>query len=403
MAGDRRVLVVNSVYHMTNDGAVQVLAGQIALLAVVFSFGPFETGLLVGTALFVNAVFQVLFGIMSDRRDPSRFLPIGIVILGVASILVAEAHTFLMLLLVVALARVGASFYHPVGIAWIGREFQGEHLDRSMGFQSGFGDAGEILGMASGAVLGVAIGWGSPFILWGAINLIAVAVGLILVRGHPSPPHAKTTGSLRDLRGTLRDVRLWIVPLATGSISYNIIAYFGPLLLHGKFGLGPDVSGLSIAAWLLVGTIAALSFGRLARRFGRFPLTVFAYAAVGIACLAAAVLDNLLLLLVAVWGLGAAIFLTYPAIFAFAAESIHLRLQGAAFGLVFFFQLAGGAVGSLAAGSIAELLIGQGDLALTAPFWLSAVLSLLTAGYLLAVRKRVENRAPTPGLPHTIP
>ncbi|MFA5897454.1 MAG: hypothetical protein WC985_11240, partial [Thermoplasmata archaeon] len=94
MAGDRRVLVVNSVYHMTNDGAVQVLAGQIALLAVVFSFGPFETGLLVGTALFVNAVFQLLFGILSDRRDPSRFLPIGIVILGVASILVAEAQTF---------------------------------------------------------------------------------------------------------------------------------------------------------------------------------------------------------------------------------------------------------------------------------------------------------------------
>lgn len=397
------MLVVNSVYHMTNDGAVQVLAGQIALLAVVFSFGPFETGLLVGTALFVNAVFQLLFGILSDRRDPSRFLPIGIVILGVASILVAEAQTFIMLLLVVALARVGASFYHPVGIAWIGREFQGKDLDRSMGFQSGFGDAGEILGMASGAVLGVALGWGSPFILWGAINLMAVVVGLLLVRGHPSPPLVKTTGSLRDLQGTLRDVRFWILPLATGSISYNIIAYFGPLLLHGKFGLGPDVSGLSIAAWLLVGTVAALSFGRLARRFGRFPLTVFAYAAVGVACLAAAVLEDLVLLLVAVWGLGAAIFLTYPAIFAFASESIHRRLQGAAFGLVFFFQLAGGAVGSLAAGSIAELFIGQGDLALTAPFWLSAVLSLLTVGYLVVVRRHVEKSVVSAGIPHTAP
>ncbi len=403
MAGDRRVLFVNSVYHMTNDGAIQVLAGQIALLAVVFSFGPFETGLLVGTALFVNAIFQVLVGVMSDRRDPSRFLPIGIVILGLASILVAASQTFLMLLLAVALARVGASFYHPVGIAWIGREFQGTALDRSMGFQSGFGDAGEILGMASGAVLGVALGWGSPFILWGAINLGAVAVGLVLVRGHPSPPHAQAIGNLRDLRGTLRDVRFWILPLATGSISYNVIAYFGPLLLHGKFGLGPDISGLAIAAWLLVGTIAALSFGRLARRFGRFPLTVFAFTAVGLSCLAAAVLDDLALLLIAVWGLGAAIFLTYPAIFAFASESIHRRLQGAAFGLVFFFQLAGGAVGSLAAGSIAELFVGQGDLALTAPFWLSAVLSLLTVLYLLAVRTRVENRRPSSSVSHPLP
>lgn len=162
-------------------------------------------------------------------------------------------------------------------------------------------------------------------------------------------------------------------------------------LLAVVFSFGPFETGL------LVGTVAALSFGRLSRRFGRFPLTVFAYAAVGVACLAAAVLEDLVLLLVAVWGLGAAIFLTYPAIFAFTSESIHRHLQGAAFGLVFFFQLAGGAVGSLAAGSIAELFIGQGDLALTAPFWLSAVLSLLTAGYLLAVRKRVENRSPSPG------
>ncbi len=397
MAGDRRVLIVNSVYHMTNDGAVQVLAGQIALLTAVFSFGPFETGLLVGTGLLVNAAFQLLFGVMSDLRDPSRFLPFGIVILGLASILVAGSSTFLMLLLLVALARVGASFYHPVGIAWIGREFRGAELDRSMGFQSGFGDAGEILGMASGAILGVALWWGAPFILWGAINLAAVAAGLVLVRGHPSPPHTQAASSFRDLRGTLRDIRFWILPLATGSISYNVIAYFGPLLLTNKFGLGPDVSGLAIAAWLLVGTVAALSFGRLTRRFRRFPLTVFAFAAVGIACILAAVLNNLVLLLVAVWGLGAAVFLTYPAIFAFASESIHRRLQGAAFGLVFFFQLAGGAVGSLAAGSLAELFVGQSDLAMTAPFWLSGILGLATALYLLAVRRRVEKREPNPG------
>ena len=173
---DRRVLFVNSIYHLTNDGAVTVIAGQITVLQSVFAFGPFETGLLSGAALLITAIFQLLFGAMSDRRDPSRFLPIGILILGVGTLLVASATSFLVLLVIVALSRIGASFYHPVGIAWIGREFAGENLDRSMGFQSAFGDTGVILGMATSALIAVAWGWQSPFLLWGGINLAAVAL-----------------------------------------------------------------------------------------------------------------------------------------------------------------------------------------------------------------------------------
>src|SRR3989442_2986843 len=168
VGGDRRVLLANSIYHLTNDGAVTMLAGQIVVLQSQFGgFGPAELGLLGGIALVVTAVFQFLFGIMSDRRDASRFLPIGIVILGLGSLFVTLSSSFWTVLVLVAVSRIGASFYHPVGISWIGREFQGPGLDRSMGFQSAFGDAGVILGMGSGAVLAVAIGWQTPFCLLG--------------------------------------------------------------------------------------------------------------------------------------------------------------------------------------------------------------------------------------------
>src|SRR5207245_860043 len=94
----------------------------------------------------------------SDWRDPARFLPIGVAILGLGSLFVTLSSSFWTLLVLVAFSRIGASFYHPVGISWIGREFQGPGLDRSMGFQSAFGDAGVILGMGSGAVVAAAIG-----------------------------------------------------------------------------------------------------------------------------------------------------------------------------------------------------------------------------------------------------
>ena len=401
MAGDRRVLLVNSLYHLTNDGAVQVLSGQIAILTGVFAFGPFETGILAGTSLLVNALVQVLTGVMSDRRDPSHFLPIGILIVGVASLLVATATAFWGLLLFVSLLRVGASFYHPVGMSWIGREFASEELDRSMGFQSGFGDAGEVLGTATGAILGVAWGWQWAFLIWGATNLLAVAVGLLLVRGHPSPPLSRSPVSGRDLWRSMWDVRLWLLPLAIGGVSYNVIAFFGPQLLFEIYGVNPGIAGLVVAVWLGFGTVIALSFGRLSRRFGRFGLTLYAYIAVGLACLGAATLGNEWLILALLWTLGTGLFLTYPALFAFASQASHRRLQGAAFGLVFFFQLLGGALGSFAAGALSNVFSSDPLLKYTAPFWFAAVISLVTAGYLVVFRKRatqtVDPRPPSAG------
>src|SRR5256712_3435841 len=142
-----QVLLANSIYHLTNDGAVSALAGQIIVLQAVFGgFGPAEVGLLGGTTLVVTAVFQILFGIMSDRRDPSRFLPIGIVILGIGSLAASLSWNFWSLLFLVALSRVAARFYHPVGIFGIGRVFARPAVVRAMGSVGAFWVGGDTLG-----------------------------------------------------------------------------------------------------------------------------------------------------------------------------------------------------------------------------------------------------------------
>jgi FSR family fosmidomycin resistance protein-like MFS transporter len=390
VAGDRRVLFANSIYHLTNDGAVTVIAGQITILQTAFLFGPLETGLLSGSALLVTALFQIVFGAMSDRRDPTRLLPIGIVVLGLGTALVALSSNFWMLLVLVSLSRIGASFYHPVGIAWIGREFRGPHLDRSMGFQSAFGDTGVILGMATTSVIAIAFGWHVPFLLWGGINLLAVAVGLWLVRNYRPLPRESTPPS-RDYRAMLRSVRIWLFPLALGGAAFSIFTTFGPLLLHHRFGLDETTSAVAIAIWILAGALVAFFFGRVSRRFGRLRALTAAYAFVAVACLGAVISGSVGIALALFWTLGSAVFITYPALFSFVAESSHSRLQGAAFGIIFGFQLLGGSLGSFAAGSLAATLRSIGDLESTAPFYLLGFLALAGFVYLVALRARIGN------------
>jgi len=389
VAGARRVLFANSIYHLTNDGAVTVIAGQITILQTQFAFGALETGLLSGTALLITALFQVVFGAMSDHRDPTRFLPLGVVILGVGSMLVATSSNFWMLLVLVSLSRIGASFYHPVGISWIGREFKGPELDRAMGFQSAFGDTGVILGMATTSIVAFALGWQWPFLLWGGINLGAAAVASWLVRHHRAPP--SPTGLKPDYVQMIRDVKLWIFPLALGGAAFSIFSTFGPPLLHHRFGFDDITSAVGIAIWILAGASVAFSFGRVSRRFGRYRTLVASYAFIGIACLVGVASGSVGVALALFWTLGSAVFVTYPALFSFVAEASHRRLQGAAFGLLFGFQLLGGSLGSFAAGSLASAFRTVGDLESTAPFYLLGFLALTGFAYLIGIRRRVRD------------
>src|SRR5207247_6689150 len=121
-----------------------------------------------------------------------------------------------------------------------------------------------------------------------------------------------------------------------------------------QFGLPSALSGGAVALWILGGSVAAFFFGRVSRRFGRYRALVTSYAALTVAGLVGALADNLWVVLVVFWSLGSALFLTYPALFSFVAESSHRQLQGAAFGLIFAFQLLGGAVGLLLAGLLAD-------------------------------------------------
>ncbi len=382
VAPDRRILLANSVYHLTNDAAVTVMAGQITILRTDLKFGYIDVGVLTGAALLVTIVAQIVFGHMADRKDPSRFLPIGIAFLGIASIAITTARSFLPFLALVAVSRIGAGFYHPVGIGWVGRAYSGTDLDHAMGFQSSFGDVGVILGMGSGALLGSAYGWEMPFYLWGALNIVAVILGLALVRGRRSPPVEATARV--DYWAVIRDVRLWLLPIAIGGATFNIISTFGPILMHDGYNLSDALSGVSIALWILVGSIAAFFFGRLSERFGRYRSLLAAYLSLAITGLAAALL-GLPATLATLWTLGSGLFITYPATFSFISEAARTRVQGAAFGVIFGFQLLGGTLGVLAAGALAQAFNSP-----SAPFLLVAGLCGLGLLYLLAVRSRAD-------------
>lgn len=393
MPRSRRVLATTSAYHLTNDATVTVLAAAFPILRGPLGLDYNDIGLVTGTALLITVFGQLATGFLADGRDVTTFLPLGIAILGIGSLAIPFARDVVGLIVLVSISRIGASFYHPVGISWVAREFAGPDLDHAMGFQSSFGDAGVILGMAATGILAVWLGWPSPFLLWGGLNLLAVAIGIAVTRGHRSPRTIDPEPV--DGANLLRGVLPWLFPLAVGGAIFTILTTFGPLLFVDRLGTETWAAPLYVGLWIAVGTVAAFLFGRLSRAFGRFRILVASYLALTIAGVVAATLSFGPVLLVFVT-LGATLFLTYPALFSFVSESAERRVHGASFGIIFAFQLIGGALAGYGAGALAQ---AANDI--TLPFWMAAGLAIACGLYILVLRpdRRARVRIVTAAVP----
>jgi nitrate/nitrite transporter NarK len=275
----------------------------------------------------------------------------------------------------VAVARIGASAYHPVGIAWISREFRGAGVDRAMGIQGGLGDAGVLLGLLLAGTLVSLGGWQGTFLFWGVLNVAAAVSGFVLTaKSRDAATPGRSGVAPRDI---LRRVAPWIFPLAAGGSVFTITTNFGPLFLVDRFGLSAGASTSLVAAWLGAGVVAGLGFGRISRRFGRGNVLRFAFLGVAVGGVMIASARDLLTVALGLVAFNGLLFLTYPALFSFLSDVADVRAQGASFGAVFGFQLIGGALAAYAGGILAATSRNP-----AMPFLLLAAIALGAFAYL---------------------
>ncbi len=391
MPSKRLALWAVGLYHASNDSAGVAVAAVFPILLTEGLITSYRgIGELTLVALLVTVVCQILFGAWSDRASPRLLLPLGMLLVGGFSLLTTQASSFVILVLFVGLTRVGASVYHPVGISWVGKVFKRD-LDHAMGFQSAFGDLGVIVAFAGSGFLALRYGWQVPFLVWGGVALTAAALGYALTGGIERPPREAKRDPVR-WGPLLRGVALWTLPMAMGGASYIITISYGNSLLVERLALAEDAADAVIALWIGAGVLTAYSYGRISRAVGRFRALALAFLLIALSAFIVSLTPPLTVLLPTFVVFGVGVFLTYPALFSFISESTEDRIGGATFGVVFGFQLVGGAVAGYAAGLAADRW------GIHTPFLILTVLGVLTFLFLLALAPlALRGRAASPG------
>ena len=393
MAPNRRLLWTISFHHACNDGTLMALVALIPILAVQMHLSYYDVGLL-GFGLIITVVVQYLVGRFADRVFSRYLLEVGAVLMGASFVLLLFVNNFEQLFLAVISMRVGGAFYHPVGTSWITREFSGDYLETALGVQSGVGNFGVIIALGTSGFLGEIFSWKAPCLLWAGLNFSAVLLGMLMIEEASIKTRIERAKPIIAPRITLKKMAFLILPIATGGSLYQVTSYFGPINLTRSSVWNAGTADLMFAIWIGVGTVTSYYFGVLSAKYGKYSLLRAGYIV--------AVVASILLALTLEWFLvapmlivfGAFLFVTYPALFSMVTDATGENERGTAFGLLFGFQLGGGAATVYVCGILADAMHNP-----SISFVIAAALALASFITISAYKKREEAPAPRPSLP----
>ncbi|MEW2380032.1 MFS transporter [Micromonospora sp. NPDC047812] len=215
--------------------ALRTLADPVHGLGA--SQGELEWSINSYTLVFAGLLFT--FGVLGDRAGRKRFLLIGLVLFGLASLLSAYAQSPAQLVAARALMGVGGAAIMPVTLSIISNVFDPRERGRAIGvWASAVG-----LAVAIGPILGGALlehyWWGSVFL----INVPVVVLGVVLVALLVPESRDPDPGRV-DVGGVLLSV-VGLVALTYGIIDGGEHGFGRPLVW------GAILGGLAVLAWFV--------------------------------------------------------------------------------------------------------------------------------------------------------
>ena len=284
-----RVISLIGAAHLMSHIYQYALPPLFPLLARDFDVSYTALGFLVSVFSIAAVIGQVPMGFVVDRIGGGKVLVAGLVVQGAAIAAVAATTSYWQLLLVIGIAGLAHSVYHPADYAILSRAVPEGRLGRAYTLHSFSGNVGTAI--APLAMVGLAAFWD-----WRAaclvIGLLGVAIALILVPfgrtlrgedaaeggspGSASNPRGGNPGTgLRAGASLLLSVPillcfLFFVILNT---AFTGVRVFAPSALVEMYAAPLATANGALTGFIVGGAIGILAGGVIADRLGARSLT----------------------------------------------------------------------------------------------------------------------------------
>jgi MFS transporter, ACDE family, multidrug resistance protein len=235
-----------------------------------FDASDAAAGLIVAGATLPGIFVAPVIGLLADRFGRRAVLIPCLVVFGVAGVGAAFAPSLAVLVALRVAQGFGSAGLINLAVVLLGDYWEGADRARLIGYNAAVLTVSVAVFPAVGGLLAQVGGWRWSFAPYGLALVTAVAIWLLLpVR--PTPEPVAVRRQVTDALAVLRR------PTVLASVSFGFVLFvliFGlfltvlPIMLEADFGLPAGQRGLVLAVPATGATVAALSLGRLRRRFG---------------------------------------------------------------------------------------------------------------------------------------
>jgi FSR family fosmidomycin resistance protein-like MFS transporter len=371
----RTLLTWFTLGHFANDWSVCSLWLIVPTVGIAMDLSPAEVGLLFTICNVGGALAYLPAGILADHvSNRGRLLVATFWWVAVGYLLASLAPGFWSLALLLAVAGMGDSAWHPIATGVLTRESL-ERRAHVLGIHAIGGSLAEVLSPLAVGFLLAYVDWREALAL---SALPAALMGMCFFWVARAVPRVeKKSVKKRDLLALLN---LWrrgnglrmVAMICLYNMALMALLSMIPLYLADRHGFGPGAAGLAFSSMLIIGALAQPWVGKISDIAGRRPVLVLGNFAAALACALLVLQPSLWVVIGAMMVAVAALDAIRAAVLAGAVDHSG-HSEGTTLGLAFVLLDGIGALGAVLAGVAAGFSWPH-------MFALSAALSLGAAG-----------------------
>lgn len=172
---DTKVLGLISTGHFMSHFYSLTLPPLFPFLKDAFDVSYTELGVMMALTGGATALTQVPIGFMVDRLGARMVLTIGLIMISLGYGLVGLAPAFGVVLVLVTLAAIGNSVFHPADYAILNSSISPARMGRAFSIHTFAGHLGSAAAPATMILLSAAFGWRVALVAVGLLGLLVMA------------------------------------------------------------------------------------------------------------------------------------------------------------------------------------------------------------------------------------